>query len=137
MGDFSFGKWYEANKERLAAQRKARYDSDPNYRATAKARSADYRERQRALKPTSQPSGIGLEQACETLEVTPWTLNSWKNRGYYPEPSRAAGRPYFSVHQLELLGLLAQFFRQYPRRLAGMHQDELKTIKQVIDHNWN
>lgn len=132
-----FKKWYAENKEKLAEDRRRKYAEDPEYREQMKARSAEFRDRKRAEKPDQEYKGMLVPEVCEALEVKEWTLNSWKNRGYYPAPSKTGGRPVFTENQVSLLGLIKQFFQDHPRRVAGLHRDKLGVIVDVVHHNWN
>jgi hypothetical protein len=131
----TFTDWYQENKSRLSAQRKARYQSDPEYRKQAVQRAAEYRSRTRAMKPSID--GLVVKQVCEHLEISAWTLHKWGTLGYYPPPSRIEGRIVFTPSQLELLGLIKQFFVQHPRRAAAKHRDKLVSLIDVIHHNWS
>lgn len=133
MSDFK--EWYENNKESLSQARKQRYATDPVYRETAKARAEDYRKRTREQRP--QPLGLSIANVCAHLDISDWTLNKWRNQNYYPEPTRVNGKPVFQHKQLELLGMIKQFFEQYPKRAAAKHRDKLDQIVSVVFHNWS
>lgn len=131
----SFREWYySGGKDRLAAQRKLRYQLDPTYREAVKARAAEYRKR---VRPAQNHSGITLKDAAELLEISSWTLHSWRSHHYYPEPLKISGKPVFLQNQVQLLRLIRDFFRKYPKRSSAGHRDELQNIVQVVHHNWD
>lgn len=137
MAKADFKTWYAENKEALAQKRQKRYAEDPQYRELVKARSADYRVRTKAENPKPSLPGMTIAETCASLEISEWTLNSWRNQNYYPDPDKVSGRPVFTSPQVELLQLVKKFFQTYPRRLAGLHRPELGEIVDVIHHNWS
>jgi hypothetical protein len=128
---FTFSAWYEQNKQKLSEKRKALYREDPEYRKKVLAASAARRK----SKATSPKTGIDVATACDLIGVSMWTLNRWKNEGYLPVQTLRGHR--FTQAQIELLGLLKQFFEQYPRKVAANHRDELSDLVNLIHHNWN
>jgi len=136
VADDSFKKWYTENRDRLAETRRKRYAEDATYREQVKARSADARDRKRAETPKVGLTGLSIAEVCESLDISEWTLNSWRNRGYYPEPRKEGQRPVFTYDQLTLLQLIREFFQTHPRRVAGLHREELGVLVDVIHHNW-
>lgn len=134
MAEKYFQSWYQQNASKLNQARKQRYQSDPAYREQVKQRAAEYRAR---MKPETKPlPGLTVKEVCDLLDITPWTLNKWRQLGYYPEPFRVKAQPVFSPGQLELLKLIRTFFQTYPKRMAASHREELKNITDVVSHNW-
>jgi len=129
-----FKEWYQKNRDELARRRKERYHSDPVYRAQVKARSEDYRKRVRDAKP--EFPGMTIAQVCEHLGVSDWTLNKWRNLGYYPEPIKYNGKPSFTQRQVALLASIKRFFKRYPRRSAALHRAELEQLTADVAHKW-
>lgn len=133
---FDYKEWYKDNKDRIAQRRKQLYHTDPAYRQVVINRAREARERVRP--PPVEASGlIRAVDAGNTLGVSPWTLHTWKTKGYYPEPQKVGGRPVFTQNQVQLLGLIKQFFETYPKRLAGLHRDQLKVTVEVVHQNWS
>jgi len=104
--------YYLKNKDRIAAQKKLRYENDPEYREAVKARRREQKARQRAAKakarenqlPTNQrearkkrvilPNGeravarmYTLGQASWRIGITSQTLTKWEQIGVIPEPT--------------------------------------------------
>lgn len=128
---WSYADWYKQNSQALSAKRKKRYQEDPAYREQVLQRSAN---RRASLKANTKP-GSSVKDVCEAIGITAWTLNRWKLNGYIPVGNLRSYR--FSDQQIELLKLLRGFFEKYPRRQAGLHQDELSNIVSVVAHNWS
>lgn len=134
----TFKDWYALNSAKLAATRKLRYDTDPEYRRKVKEMAVAGRIQRRLNNPPPDLPGLSVAEACTAIGISEWTLSSWRDRKYYPEPSRTHGnRIWFTQAQVELLGLIQQFFTEYPRRLAGLHREELQGVVDVIHHNWS
>jgi hypothetical protein len=129
-----YKEWYAANADKLSDKRRLRYQTDPAYREAAIKRAAEAREAKRQEKPAIQ--GSTLAEVAELLSVSTWTLNNWRNLKYYPEPDRMLGRPVFNGKQVQLLGLIAEFFNNHPRKAAAAHRSELQGIVDVVFHNW-
>lgn len=131
----SYNEWYRENAEKLAKSRKEKYDNDPEHRATLMARSADYRARTKVQRPPLP--GMLIKDVCDTLEITPWTLNKWRLLGYYPAPERVGGHPIFYHGQIELLAMIRDFFRSFPKKSAAKNRSKLDAIVEVVAHNWS
>lgn len=130
-----YKEWYAKNRVKVAAARKKRYESDPEYRQKVQEQAATARAARKALKPDMP--GKSIAEVCELLGVKNWTLHNWRAKGYYPTPALHGGRPYFLPHQVALLKNIRGFFEAYPNRNAGIHKDKLDAIVDVIHLNWS
>jgi hypothetical protein len=106
----AYRQWYEANKERVAAQRKARYENDPEYRERILENRKKQREREkearqrraiqgnvlenRKLKTFKVNSDLGscvstfysIGQLAKEIGVAVATLRKWERDGVLPLP---------------------------------------------------
>lgn len=128
-----FAAWYAKNRGSVAARRKKRYRTDPEYRESVHARNAAYRERQRGGKPptahwaraeakTARKTGRrllprllrlrGEDVVCYTngvlldaIRITLATLVVWHDKGIIPPPTSrdTMGRRWYSVEYIACL----------------------------------
>jgi len=101
---FDFKTWYAKNKEDFNAKRRARYANDPEYRAKQRARTEEWKARQRELRraergdaPRTRDRTIMVECAggkvamhtigvfSERVGKSIVTLRSWERKGFLPE----------------------------------------------------
>lgn len=92
--------YYEDNKERLAADKKKKYEDDPEYRARVKkSRQAWYERKQKAKGDyvfrtvngkTHKVLKIGIVVA--KLGITTTILHNWVARGVVPKADKRFGR---------------------------------------------
>lgn len=129
----TFKDWYSANRDKLSQQRKYKYQSDPEYRQKAIERASQRRSAISANKVSYH--GYTVSEACDTLEISLWTMNRWRNENYFPVASLRGYR--FSDNQIQLLGLLRDFFKSHPRRTLSHMKGELDSLVGVIHHNWS
>lgn len=129
---WTFKDWYEKNKKAVSERRRHRYKTDPEYRAAVLLRSSQRRKSNKVSKPPLP--GNSAQDVCEILGTTSWTLNRWKNEGYFPVKDMRGYR--FTDEQVKLLNLLKQFFEMYPKRASALHKDKLNGVVQTIHHNW-
>lgn len=131
----SFARWYEANKVTLAATRKAKYDSDPVYRAKIIAASQAARMAKRGVVV---PEGYihHMTDAAEVLDITIWTLREWRKKNYFPEPKFYNGRLWFTGNQLQQLQALKGFFARRGRRMSEAAKPALEDLVSLIYANW-
>ena len=129
----SFKDWYDANRDRLSQERRMKYQTDPEYRQKALDRASQRRSAIASTKPQMQ--GYTVAEACDTLEISLWTMNRWRNENYFPVASLRGYR--FTDNQVQLLGLLRDFFKKYPRRTISHMKGELDSLVGVIHHNWS
>lgn len=135
MANFSFGKWYKDNAERLKAKKKNLYDTDAQYRERALATSKKHRDAKR--KP--QPDGytFTFDQAAGIIGVSTGTLREWKKKKYYPEPLRHNSRMWFTENQILLLRKLNEFFTEQGIRMGATKRGMLEDKVNWIISNWN
>ena len=106
----SYRQWYEANKERVAAQRKARYENDPEYRERILANRRKQREKEKHERSRREVKGNVLEnrrikqfqvnhdelgsvvtqfysigQMAKRLNLAVPTMRKWEREGVIPE----------------------------------------------------
>lgn len=116
-------KWYRDNKAAIAARRKERYDTDPEYRKKALAGGRK-----------NKPFADGTERAAlETaLKLDGKTLDSYREFGLIPGARPRIGEEVFSAVQCELLRQLRDAIRK-----DGRHSDAVSDISQLAWANWN
>lgn len=129
----TFKDWYAKNRERLSQERRLKYQTDPEYRQKAIERSSQRRVALSAAKGGRQ--GYSVADACDTLGISLWTINRWRNENYFPVASLRGYR--FTDNQIQLLGLLRDFFKSHPRRTLSHMKGELDSLVGVIHHNWS
>lgn len=92
-GKRTFKDWYEENKKKLNAQKKVRYEKDPNYRDAARERVRQkYMEENNIFEDGSRIvhlDGVAhvaykLSDAADMVEVNINTLRGYFQRGYLP-----------------------------------------------------
>jgi hypothetical protein len=135
MSKKTFSSWYAENRERLSERRKAEYAADPAKRQRQQEYQREYRTRTGQTAP--QFEGLTRADLCDSLEITPWTLNSWRQKGFYPDPKKIGGRVAFSEQQMNLIGLLADFHRHTGPRLSAAQKANLNNIVAVVHANWD
>lgn len=135
MGNSSFSKWYEGNKDKLSQQRKERYRTDPEYRQKVIQRSLEHRMAKRGdeIPPGYEHHMAG---AAEIIGVTIWSLREWRKKNYFPEPLEFKGRRWFTGNQLQLLIRLRQFFDQRGVRTRAADKADLSDLVDLIYGNW-
>jgi hypothetical protein len=107
----AYRSWYETNKERIALQRKSRYENDPEYREKILANRKRQREREKvarsqravkgnvlenrsykSFKVNSEEHGsavtyfLSIGQVAAVLEMSVPTLRKWERDGVMPAP---------------------------------------------------
>lgn len=133
----TFKTWYAnpQNRAKLNERRRNRYREDPEFREKARLYQDEYRRSRRGEKP--QFTGYTREQVCEELGISPWTFNSWRNKGFFPEPTKVNGRVQISEHQRNLIGLIAEFHRGHGPRLSAQGKAQLDHIVDIVLNNWS
>lgn len=132
----AFKRWYEQNKEKLAARRKERYYSDPEYRRKAIENSRSFRStRSRRVQPLGGYV-VSLPAMLETLDITVWQFREWRVKNYFPEPSKFGREIWFTENQRSLLAVLTNFLSGR-RRLSKSEKEELAGLVSMIYANWN
>jgi hypothetical protein len=126
-----FKDWYQKNKGSLATKRKAKYQTNPDYRA--KRLASSYRQRERSRKVLPAGCEVNFSTAAKRLDITFFMLREWSKRKYFPEPVKYAGRMWFTENQVLLMEKLAQFFNQNGSRTKNV---ELSFIVDWIFANW-
>lgn len=133
----SFKEWYAnpQNRAKLNERRRQAYAADPLLREKAQARQALYRSSRKPPAPVLD--GYTREQVCAELGISLWTFNSWRNKGFFPEPSKVNGRVQITENQRNLIGLVAEFHRSHGVRLSPVGKAQLQQIVDVVHHNWS
>jgi hypothetical protein len=83
---FTFKSWYEKNKEKLAAERKKKYDSDPSYRDKVKVQAKQYRAK-RPKKERKKSEKVTIPMLCEKAGCSPHTFRKYVQLGWLPKGS--------------------------------------------------
>lgn len=131
---FSWDKWYENNKARLAEKKKKRYLEDKEYRDAALKRSSEQRKKVAEVDPEGYV--ISLSNAADILEVTIWTLREWRRKNYFPEPRQRSGRFWFNESQVHLLFQLRNFFAKNGVRTSEGDKESLEQLVALVYANW-
>ena len=130
----AFKRWYAANGPKLSKARRLRYHSDAKYRQDA----LDRAKKQRAEK--SKPSDgktISFGEAAERVGVSTVTLRSWKNKDYFPEPTRHGRHLVFSESQVLMLLELKELFVKYSWCMKSDEaRQELQNLVGLTYCNW-
>lgn len=131
----SFKNWYEENKEKLASDRKHKYETDPVYRLKVLSRSRKFRADH---PPAPPPIGCDrdFEETAGDLGITVWTLREWRRKNYFPEPNLHAGKFYFSMPQVEQLLSLVSFFAKNGQRIRKDTKAGLDNVISSVFANW-
>ena len=129
---FTFKGWYEKNKERLSAERKAKYDSDPNYREKVKVQAKTYRAK-KPKKPRKQSEKVTIPMLCEKANCSPHTFRKYVQLGWIP---KGAIHISFTDKHVELLASLCQAAKDM-KYVRNGRLDKLQHFIDNIAANWN
>jgi len=144
--------YWEANKERILAERKAKYKQNKEYRQATLERSRAYRAKQRAERE-AQPLTItiaGVVHPALTLSEIETTMGVSKTRiKYYQKqeyiPAAMVTRPQrlYSENQAGLIKQLSEFLvgnskeLRSPTTPGGLAATaQLEQLKSTIKANW-
>jgi hypothetical protein len=127
-------KWYEDHKDDLRKTRKAKYDTDAEYKKAAKKRAAD----RRALLRLPKPEGLDFtfDSVAAELGITVWSLRGWRKNEYYPEPQKFGGRMWFSSNQVGLLKELKDLIAKLGVRVGQSKRGLLEDMCNYVSANW-
>ena len=128
-----FRKWYQQNKERLAAKRKKLYAENPEYRQRVLAASKNYTE---SGAKSMLDGHVFFTQAAQDVDITISTLRQWRKKHYFPEPKHHNGRLWFTEHQVFLLKSLQEFFKVNGRKTWKSNRHTLKALVQSVWAKW-
>jgi len=132
----TYQKWYDKNKERVAAKRKKLYADNSEYRERALEASRRHR-RGEQTPPVPPDAPISFAQAAERLGKGTSTLREWHRKKLFPEPKRHNGRLWFTEKQVSLLEKLKEFYQVYGKRPGKVKEQLLKEVRAFIAANWN
>lgn len=132
----TFQRWYDENRQRLSEIRKARYHTDPEYRAKVIQHARDSRAR-RAPRPQAMGDhSIRLPDLLATLSISPWQYQEWRKRDYFPEPRRFGREVRFTPRQQVLIGNIAKCVAG-KRKLTRQDQVVLQSAVSMAFANWS
>jgi hypothetical protein len=132
----AYAKWYDANKEKLAEKRKARYASDPEYRKKAYENRKVQLAKNRVSHELPVQYTTTFSEAAKELDVSIWKFRHWRAHSYFPEPYQYGKSLYFTDHQIDQLQQLSDFLAHYPR-LPASAKEPLAELVALIYSNWN
>lgn len=132
----AYRQWYEQNKERVASQRKARYENDPEYRQ----RILDNRKKQRQREKEARQRREVQGNVLENRKLKTFKVNS---------DLGSCVSTFYSIGQLaKELGVAVPTLRKWERdgvlplpiyRTEGQHrlytEDQVSIIKEVFTEN--
>jgi hypothetical protein len=118
-----YDKWYEENKEALAARRKERYETDEDYRQRVLDASAAYRERQRRTSRVRVPRhqkprifkvaghevplfSIGAFAGYVNRAIQ--SINHWEKHGLLPRTPYRVGKRGFRYYSAGMMEVVRQ-----------------------------
>jgi hypothetical protein len=118
-----YEEWYEKNKDELAARRKERYESDPEYRQRVLGASAAYRERQRSISRVRVPRhqkprlfrlgdqmvplfSIGAFAGYVNRAIQ--SINHWEKNGLLPRTPYRVGKRGFRYYSAGMMEVVRQ-----------------------------
>jgi hypothetical protein len=145
----SVRRWYARHREEYAALRKQRYASDPARRKKAREAAAHYREKRRkGLKVerilTRELNGTRVKvftsgYVADQLKCSQQVLRNWEERGWVPPSVFPDVHRLYTLHQLELLHMLASTLRSGEYGLRATKGDEagLKGLIEFIHMMWD
>lgn len=141
-----FQNWYAKNRERLNAERRHRYQTDPEYRRKAIAVSARYRsKKEHVRKPPIQlvrvVNGVPVPvfSAMETAQQigrSAQSIRKWERRGWIPAPIFPGRRRLYTAGQISLIQRLADVLEDCVGRHSADKQSMLATTVRIIHEHW-
>ena len=125
----SYKKWYERHKEEHNERRRARYQSDAEYRSRIQTASRAHRQKNKSVKPEKTVFTIGEAAAQVKRDVT--TLNQWEKKGYIPNTKGKQGYRIYTPHQIKLMAAFSSFLRALDLKgVPVKHSSEYKDVVQ-------
>lgn len=147
-------KWYEENKDSIAARRRKRYTDDPEYRKAVLSQSQQYRERQRKERAQflENPSivikgntvaAMTVEQLEEATGIDKTRLKYLQKAGYIPAATVTRPVRLYTHNQAELIKELEAFLTEHSQYLRATRTPEgqqaqalLTPLKDKITMQW-
>jgi hypothetical protein len=138
-----FKKWYEENKEQIAAKRRRRYRNDPKYRRKCIEQARKNREKTQPEKyPTLDPSRVliggkvyfTVRGLAHVLEKSRNSVYYWIRSGFLPPPQSVDGSNtrYYTAAQVVMIreGLREHLDK---KRLSP---SDIQSFKAYISERW-
>jgi predicted NAD-dependent protein-ADP-ribosyltransferase YbiA (DUF1768 family) len=138
MGD-AFERWYQRHGSEFNQSRRTRYANDPLYRERVLATSARARANRRKNRVVQKPAAysINLAEAASQLGVTVWSLRSWRNNQYFPDPLRCSGEVWFTAHQIVLIGRIRDFLdARHIRKISASDRKDMQPLIDEVLAQW-
>lgn len=126
--------YYQKNRKRIARRRRARYRSDPDYRAKALARARRRREQVKRDLRRATAGMLTSRQTAEHVGVATRTLRAWEGKGYCPAPEVVAGRRYYRRSQVRLLKKLHGLLSRLGWKVRT--EDGWDKVQALVDQVW-
>jgi hypothetical protein len=136
----TFRRWYERNKDEFNSARKARYNSDPEYRQKVIEYARTSRQRAK-VRPKPPKKFYSISETAERASTTSTAIRYWESKGFFPRPDTGTVRRY-TLHEAELVQF---FFTELPRihllfqtkELSHAQYDaELEAVANNIKKSW-
>ena len=133
----SYRQWYEQNKQRVAAQRKARYENDPEYRQRILDNRKKQREKEKHERSRREVKGNVLEnrklkqfqvkhdeygsvvtqfysigQTAKKLNLAVPTIRKWEREGVIPEAMYRSNGGH-RLYTLDQVTIIAEVYEKY------------------------
>lgn len=137
--------WWERERDRVNAERAAKYRDDPEYRKAAKERARLYRARKREEReaakknPTITIGGVEVPalttmQVCQYAGITASRIKYMQRAGYLP--SAVVTRPVrlYSQKQADMIRDLEGFLRSHQESLRGPVTPESEKVLAELEH---
>jgi sugar diacid utilization regulator len=130
----AYARWYAKNKQTYSEKRKERYKNDPAYRQACLERKAQQTAKNKAALPAHYTQNF--TEASQALGVSLYTLRSWWEADYFPEPLKHPLGRFFTDNQVSLLNTLVNFFEHNPKPLSPDQEKALQSTADMIRANW-
>lgn len=131
--------WYDkGGKDKIAENRKKKYQDDPEYRAKVIRNSVQYRKKRREKESGPPPEyNYSYQEAADEIGVSVTVLHHWRLKRWMPSPFKHKGRVLFTQTQVELLSKLAEFLKNRSRAHTARDLKDLEDLVSEILVNWS
>lgn len=142
-----FSRWYEANKEKLSAERKAKYNNDAEYRQASLQKAAEWRAKNPRVSRVGVPSkrmsnGVLTEvfritAAGKMIGRSDQTIRDWEDEGIIPPPTVVSAHRFYTRNQIELMKELADLINLVRYQGLEVLQTAMDSKSSDIHSKWN